>query len=87
MLAQTPINKVKANLDTVNKDTIDFSGNKFDLVLHKVVTSDRGGIYLKSKDAQYMFMQTEGPGMTTVSPAEHLSQSAEYAIYSRENFT
>ena len=87
MLVQTPINKVKANLNTVNKATIDFSGNKFELALHKVVTSDRGGIYLKAKDVQYMFMQTEGTGLTTVSPAEHLSQSAEYAIYSRENFT
>jgi len=77
VLVQTPINKVEAN--PVDRVTIDSSGNKFELVSRKVVTSDRGGLYLKAKDVQYMYMQTEGTGLTTVSPAEHLSQIADFS--------
>ena len=56
----------------------DSTGRVFELVSTKVVQGEEGGFFYKPKEYQCVYMQTKGPGVTTVSVSSFLSSIASF---------
>ena len=74
---QIPMNKIEAEKGA--DKVIDHHSSKFELISRKVVETDRGGLFSRAKDIEYIYMQTEGEGLTAISPAKYLSRIGDFS--------
>ena len=51
-------------------------------LMSKLVESDGGGLVHKPKEMQYMYMQTQGAGLETISPKDVLESIADFSAIS-----
>ena len=80
MSTHVPVNKKESEKPI--EQTIVTNDGTFQLILSKLVESDRGGLFHKPKDMQYLYMQTDGPGLETISPKDVLESIADFSAIS-----